>query len=213
MPGRIRVLLVDDDAMLLLQLRKRLERMPGINCVGVADGGRSAVEKSRSLRPDVVLMDIRMPGMDGVTATRALMNEPAPPKVVALTAFGDDETFNEALRAGAVGFILKTASAQELSQAIHKAVAGQNPLDERLISLLLASYQRRLRVEVPTLNAKQQELLRLVGQGLRNSEIAERMHLTESTVRTYVSRLLQATKCDSRAQLVAFAYRAGLAFD
>ena len=213
MPGPIRVLLVDDDAVLLLQVRRRLDRMPGIRCVGVADGGCAAVEKTRALQPDVVLMDIRMPGMDGVMATKVLMAEPAPPKVVVLTALGDDDTFDAAVRAGAVGFILKSASAEELSKAIHKAVAGHNPLDERLISLLLASYQRQLRFEVPALNPKQQQLLRLVGQGLRNSEIAEQMHLSEATVRTYVSRLLQATNCDSRAQLVAFAYRSGLAFD
>ncbi|SDL79957.1 DNA-binding response regulator, NarL/FixJ family, contains REC and HTH domains [Tessaracoccus oleiagri] len=213
MPGPIRVLLVDDDAVLLLQLRRRLDRMPGIRCVGVADSGCAAIEKARTLLPDVVLMDIRMPGMDGVTATRTLMAEPRPPKVVAVTALGDDDTFNAAVRAGAVGFILKTASAEELSKAIHKAVAGYNPLDERLISLLLASYQRQLRFEVPALSPKQQELLRHVGQGMRNSEIAERMHLSEATVRTYVSRLLQATGCESRAQLVAFAYRSGLAFD
>lgn len=209
----IRVLLVDDDAVLLLQLRKRLERMPGISCVGVADGGRAALEKVESLRPDVVLMDMRMPGMDGAATTSRVMAMPSPPKVVILTAFGDDETFDRALRAGAVGFILKTASAEELSAAIHKAIAGQNPLDERLISLLLASYQRQLRIEVPTLTARQQELLRLVGQGLKNSEIAEHMFLSESTVRTYVSRLLQATGCESRAQLVAFAFRSGVASD
>ncbi|NLE96899.1 MAG: response regulator transcription factor [Propionibacterium sp.] len=213
MGSPVRVLLVDDDAVLLLHLRKRLDRLPGVRCVGVADSGRAALEKVRSLRPDVVLMDMRMPGMDGATATGELMALPSPPKVVILTAFGDDESFNRALRAGAVGFILKTASAEELSAAIHKAVAGQNPLDERLISLLLDSYQRQLRVEVPTLTSRQQELLRLVVQGLKNSEIAERMYLSESTVRTYVSRLLQATGCESRAQLVAFAFRSGIASD
>lgn len=208
-----RVLLVDDDAVLLLQLRKRLDRMPGIRCVGVASGGTDAVGKVRSLRPDVVLMDMRMPDVDGATATRRLMAEPSPPKVVALTAFGDDETFNRALRAGAVGFILKTASAEELSAAIHKAIAGQNPLDERLISLVLASYQRQLRVDVPSLTSRQQQLLRLVGQGLKNNEIATIMYLSEATVRTYVSRLLREMNCESRAQLVAVAHRAGLVPD
>lgn len=213
MSGPIRVLLVDDDAVLLLQLRRRLERMPGIRCVGVAGGGHDALEKVRRLRPDVVLMDMRMPDVDGASATRMIMGEPSPPKVVALTAFGDDETFHRALRAGAVGFILKTASAEELSVAIHKAIAGQNPLDERFISMLLASYQRQLRVDVPSLTMRQQELLRLVGQGLKNSEIAALMHLSEATVRTYVSRLLREMNCESRAQLVAVAHRAGLVVD
>lgn len=204
------MLLVDDDATMLLELRRRLRGAAGIECVGTADGGEAAVQKARDLRPDVVLMDMRMPGLNGAGATREILEGEDPPKVLALTSFGDDTTFHEALRAGVTGFLLKTSSVTELAVAIRKAMIGHNPLHDSLTSKVLASYRRNLGVDLSGLDKQWTDLLRLVGEGLSNEEISKHMTLAETSVRSYVSRLRGILKCKSRAQLVALAHQSGL---
>jgi len=214
----IRVLLVDDQQLVRTGFRMILADEDGIEVVGEASNGREAVDAMPRLRPDVVVMDIRMPVMDGVEATRRLATSgEAGPRVLVLTTFDTDEHFVAALRAGASGFLLKDVAPADFVAAIRVVAGGEaliapavtRRLLERFAHLPMpgaAAYSEQLR----DLTERELEVLKLVAQGLSNREIAERLVLAEPTVKTHVSHLLLKLDLRDRAQLVVLAYEAGV---
>jgi DNA-binding NarL/FixJ family response regulator len=216
----IRVLLVDDQQLVRTGFRMILADEEGIEVVGEAGNGREAVELAAGLEPDVVVMDVRMPVMDGVDATRQLATENggAGPRILVLTTFDADENVVQALRAGASGFLLKDVHPADFAQAIRIVAAGE--------ALLAPSVTRRLidrfaRLSVPAdesqvaerlrdLTEREREILELVANGLSNREIAQRLSLAEPTVKTHVSHLLMKLELRDRAQLVVLAYELGV---
>lgn len=211
----IRVLIVDDEELVRTGLRMILDAEPDVTVVGDAVDGHEALTQVDRLGPDVVLMDIRMPRMDGLEATRRLRAEGRGPRVVVLTTFDLDEHVYAALAAGASGFLLKDAPASQLLHAIRVAVAGD--------ALLAPSVTRRLisrfaggppasRPEPPAdLTARETEVLTLMAQGLSNAEIAAHLVVGEATVKTHVARVLAKLGVRDRVQAVVLAYRSGLA--
>jgi DNA-binding NarL/FixJ family response regulator len=215
----IRVLLVDDQPLLRTGFRMILSAEPDLQVVGEAGEGAAAVELARRLRPDVVLMDIRMPGMDGIQATRALAGPGVedPLKVLMLTTFGLDEYVVESLRAGASGFLLKDAPAEDLVEAIRVIAAGEALLAPSVTRRLLDRVASRLPPAhdntVPALSElteRELEVLKLVARGLSNAEIAEKLVVSETTVKTHVSRILGKLDLRDRVQIVILAYETGL---
>ncbi|MBF9133282.1 response regulator transcription factor [Plantactinospora sp. S1510] len=213
----IRLLIVDDEWMVRAMLRTIMEAYDDIDIVGEAGNGDEAVRQSHALRPDVVLMDIRMPRADGLTATAALSRFAVPPKVVVLTTFDLDEYVQTALRHGAVGFLLKDATADQMAAAVRSAAAGDAMLSPQVTRKLLHRFAepvsprreaavRQLRV----LTDKEREVLVAVGEGLTNSDIGRRLHLSEATVKSHVSRLLAKLQLTNRVQAAILAYHAGL---
>jgi DNA-binding NarL/FixJ family response regulator len=214
-----RVLLVDDQPLLRTGFRMILSAEPDLQVVGEAGEGAAAVELARRLRPDVVLMDIRMPGMDGIQATRALAGPGVedPLKVLMLTTFGQDEYVVESLRAGASGFLLKDAPAEDLVEAIRVIAAGEALLAPSVTRRLLDRVASRLPPAhdnvVPALSElteRELEVLKLVARGLSNAEIAEKLVVSETTVKTHVSRILGKLDLRDRVQVVILAYETGL---
>jgi DNA-binding NarL/FixJ family response regulator len=214
-----RVLLVDDQPLLRTGFRMILSAEPDLQVVGEAGDGAAAVELARRLRPDVVLMDIRMPGMDGIQATRALAGPGVedPLKVLMLTTFGQDEYVVESLRAGASGFLLKDAPAEDLVEAIRVIAAGEALLAPSVTRRLLDRVASRLPPahdnKVPALSElteRELEVLKLVARGLSNAEIAEKLVVSETTVKTHVSRILGKLDLRDRVQVVILAYETGL---
>jgi DNA-binding NarL/FixJ family response regulator len=214
-----RVLLVDDQPLLRTGFRMILSAEPDLQVVGEAGDGATAVELARRLRPDVVLMDIRMPGMDGIQATRALAGPGVedPLKVLMLTTFGLDEYVVESLRAGASGFLLKDAPAEDLVEAIRVIAAGEALLAPSVTRRLLDRVASRLPPahdnKVPALSElteRELEVLKLVARGLSNAEIAEKLVVSETTVKTHVSRILGKLDLRDRVQVVILAYETGL---
>ena len=213
----ISVLLVDDQAVVREGLRGILEPAPDITVVGEVGDGLGAVELAKRLRPDVVLMDVRMPRMDGIEATRRILHAPAPvPSVLMLSTFGEDEYVYGALRAGACGFLLKDAERSEIVQGIRAAKLGDRLLAPALTRRLIEAYVRRRPAtsgtppELAGLTERELDVARLVAQGLSNTEIAERLVLSEATVKTHVSHILQKVGARDRIQLVVLAYECGL---
>ncbi|MGP4110841.1 response regulator [Streptomyces sp. 4N509B] len=216
----IRVLLVDDQPLLRTGFRMILEAEHDVAVVGEAGDGLQALDQVRALQPDVVLMDIRMPRMDGVEATRQITGGPAndgPAKVLVLTTFDLDEYVVEALRAGASGFLLKDAPAEELVQAIRVVAAGEAMLAPSVTRRLLDMYAGRLpsgEESVPnalrTLTEREVEVLRLVARGLSNAEIAADLFVSETTVKTHVGHVLTKLELRDRVQAAVFAYESGL---
>ena len=216
----IRVLVVDDEELVRTGLRLILDTEPDLTVVGAASDGRQAVAEVRRLCPDVVLMDIRMPGLDGLAATRLLLGgpEPAPCKVVILTTFDVDEHVYEALRAGASGFLLKDVPADQLAHAIRVAAAGEALLAPSVTRRLIAAFTRQAPSEHPAvrpagladLTAREVEVLALLAEGLSNAEIAGRLFVGEATVKTHVARILTKLAVRDRVQAVIVAFRAGL---
>jgi len=216
MTAPIRVAIADDQELLRASFRLLLEAQEDICVVGEAADGASIVELVASTRPDVVLMDARMPGMDGIEATRLLCESGDRPKVVVLTMFDADEYLYGALRAGASGFLLKNSPPEDLLRAVRVVHEGNALLapevTRRLISSLHQVRQAASQSDprLATLTAREHQALSLVARGKSNDEIAIELFLTHATVRTYVSRILTKTGARDRAQLVVLAYEARL---
>jgi DNA-binding NarL/FixJ family response regulator len=213
----IRVLLADDQELVRAGFRMILEDEPDIEVVGEAADGREAVDAARRLRPDVIVMDIRMPVMDGVEATRRLADADPSARVLVLTTFDADEQVVEAIRAGASGFLLKDVTPSEFVKAIRIIASGDALIAPSVTRRLLGRFAR---LPIPAdeahaeslgqLTDREQEVLKLVANGLSNREIAERLVLAEPTVKTHVSHLLLKLDLRDRAQLVALAYETGV---
>ena len=213
----IRVLLADDQALVRAGFASLLGDEPDIDVVGEAADGSTAIALARTLRPDVVLMDIRMPGTDGLAATRAIAadRDLDGVRVVILTTFEVDEYIFEALRAGASGFLVKDTEPGELLRAVRVAASGDALLSPGVTRQLIAQFASR--VEPPAaptlepLTEREREVVALVAAGLSNDEIAQRLYLSTATVKTHVSRAMSKLGARDRAQLVVFAYESGLA--
>jgi DNA-binding NarL/FixJ family response regulator len=213
----IRVLIVDDQDLVRIGLRVLVETEDDLMLAGEAADGRAAVEMIRRTRPDVVLMDIRMPVMDGIEALRAVANDSAlaSTRVIMLTTFELDEYVFEALRAGASGFLIKDTSPADLLNAIRVVAAGDSLLSPSVTRRVIGEFASGSRKasphpEIRRLTDRERELVALVAEGLTNDEIAERLVLSPATVRTHVSRSMTKLGARDRAQLVVFAYQSGL---
>jgi DNA-binding NarL/FixJ family response regulator len=211
----IRILLADDQTLVRDGFRSILEREPDLEVIGEAGEGRQAVETSRRLRPDVVLMDIRMPVMDGLEATRRLLADPDPPRILVVTTFDRDEYVYQALKAGASGFLLKDIRSGQLREAIRTVAAGESLLSPTITRRLIEDYVRRPPPGQPPsqlaeLTERELEVLRLLGRGLSNKEIAATLVVSEHTARTHVGHILSKLALRDRVQAVVLAYECGL---
>jgi RNA polymerase sigma factor (sigma-70 family) len=216
MTSLVRVLIADDDDLMRAGLKAVLSSDPSIELVGEAADGRAAIEQVRALAPDVVLMDVRMPDLDGIAATRELTATAPAAKVLMLTTFEEDEYIFGGLAAGAAGFMLKRTSPEELIAAIHTVAAGDSLLSpsvtKRVITEMAQTPRRddRLRERLDALTPREQEVLALIGRGLSNGEIAAELVVEESTVKTHVKRILQKLQLRDRVHAVIVAYESGL---
>lgn len=208
-PRTIRLVVAEDDPLARRAIRAYVQRSRDVEVVAEAVDGVEALSAVREHRPDVLLTDINMPGLDGVELTRAVVQLLEPPAVVCFTALSDEETMLAALEAGACGFILKTDRPEVVLHGIRSAVSGESVVSPRLLATVLATVARRGRTP-ESLGGSEQELLRHIGTGLSNAEIASVMYLSPATIKTYVSRLLTKTSSRNRAQLAARAYQWGL---
>ncbi|MGI5153702.1 response regulator [Microbispora sp. CA-102843] len=215
-PEPIRVLLADDQELLRGSLRLLVDSTPGLVAVGEAGTGARAVELARAERPDVVLMDVRMPGMDGIEATRRICAEPCGTKVLILTTFDLDEYVYAGLRAGASGFLLKNTPPADLLAAIRVIAAGEGLLAPSVTRRLIVEFARtaadrpRSGPLLDGLTGREREVLTLVARGLSNLEIAANLHVSTATVKTHIGHLLAKLGARDRAQLVIAAYEGGL---
>jgi DNA-binding NarL/FixJ family response regulator len=215
-----RVLVVDDEALLRTAFSSLIDAEDDLVVVGDAADGRQAVEKATRLRPDVVVMDVRMPVMDGIEATRQITGDQITgdqgtggPRVLILTTFDLDEYVFDALRAGASGFALKSRPLEELLSAIRTVAAGEALLAPSVTRRLIAHFARRAPARSPALaelTEREREVLALVARGLSNAELAETLHVSLPTVKTHVSRILTKLGARDRTQLVVLAYESGL---
>ena len=212
----ITVLLADDQALVRAGFRLIVELEPGMNVVGEAEDGRQAVELARELRPDVVLMDIRMPGLDGIEATRRLAEAGSDARVLVLTTFDLDEYVYEAMKAGASGFLLKDVPREQLVAGIRVVAGGESLLAPAITRRLIEQFVRRPPpgVVVPPgleeLSDRELEVLRQLARGMSNAEIAKALFVGAATVKTHVARILQKLDLRDRVQAVVLAYEAGL---
>ncbi|SFQ69418.1 DNA-binding response regulator, NarL/FixJ family, contains REC and HTH domains [Amycolatopsis arida] len=211
----IRVLLVDDQRLVRAGLRMLCESAGDLLVVGEAAGGHEAVRLVEREVPDVVLMDLWMPGMDGITATERVLGLRPGTRVLVLTTFDDDEHLYRALAAGACGFLVKDAAPADLLDAVRRAAGGDSPFSpgvlRRLVGQAVRSHTTGPEPEpLPALTDREREVLALVGAGLSNGEIAERLHLGVTTVKTHVANLMTKTGSDNRVRLAVLAVRAGL---
>jgi DNA-binding NarL/FixJ family response regulator len=204
----IRVLLVDDHSVVREGLRILLSRDPDLEVVGEAADGAEAIEQARQLRPDVVVMDLLMPVLDGIAATRAIRTQLPETEVLALTSVLENASVVEAIRAGAIGYLFKDTQAAELRSAIKAAAAGQVHLSAQVSASLLRAVRMPERTD--PLTGRELEVLRWLAQGLSNKEIARRLHLTEETVKFHVRHILAKLDVQSRTQAVLAAMRLGL---
>ena len=217
MTGPIRVLLVDDDALVRSGLRMMLAGAAQLAVVGEAEDGRGVLPAVDRHHPDVVLMDIRMPRLDGIAATRLLRAQPRPPAVIVLTTFDADELVVRALQAGAAGFLLKDAAPADIVRAIESVHAGDGTLSpaiaRRLIALVAgdhgeATRREQARQRLASLTPREYEVATAVGHGLSNADIAGRLHMSTATVKAHVSRLLVKLDVDNRVQIALLVQRA-----
>ncbi|MEV4008435.1 response regulator transcription factor [Actinomadura sp. NPDC049753] len=214
----VRVLVADDQALLRGSFRALLETTSDLTVVGEAATGAEAVELARALRPDVVLMDVRMPHLDGIEATRLIHQaaDTADVRVLMLTMFDLDAHVFAALRAGAAGFLLKDTPPTDLLNAVRVVAAGEALLAPTVTRRLIAEFTRQPRTASPLPRAldgvtdRERQVLALVARGLSNTEIADHLHLSLATVKTYIGRLLTKLRARDRAQLVIIAYECGL---
>ena len=214
------VLLADDQELMRMGFRMVVDSQPDLTVIGEAANGAEAIAAVGRLEPDVLLMDVRMPEMDGVEATRRIAASGAATRVVILTTFDLDEYVYAALRAGASGFLLKDAQPSDLLSAIRAVAAGDAVVAPRVTRRLLSTYAHRLPAtgqpdadqltRLAQLTAREEEVLQLVAHGLSNGEIAERLVVSEATVKTHVGRILAKLGLRDRVQIVVFAYETGL---
>ncbi len=203
-----RVLIADDHSVVREGLRMFLRLDPGLEVVGEAENGTEALRLARQLRPDVVLMDLLMPVMDGIAATAAIRHELPETEVLALTSVLEDEMVVGAVRAGAIGYVLKDTRAEELCQAIKAAAAGQVQLSPQAAARLMQALSAPERPH--ELTARETEVLRQLAQGAANKQIAQHLHISENTVRSHVSTILRKLGVQSRTQATLYAVRSGL---
>ena len=209
----VKVLLVDDHAVVRSGLRALLSTEPGIDVVGEAVDGQQAVERALELEPDVVIMDLVMPEMDGAEAMRRIREAKPEIRMLVLTSFGSDDKLFPALKAGALGYLLKDASPEELIRAIHDTAHGLSSLNQTVARRLLVelSKERQAPPIRETLTEREVEVLRVLARGLSNEAIADALSISEATVRTHVSNILFKMNLDNRTQAVLYALREGLA--
>lgn len=218
----IRILVCDDQSLVRTGYATIFAAQPGLEVVGEAGNGREAVDSALRLRPDVVVMDVRMPVLDGIEATRLLAGPGArdPMKVLVVTTFNIDEYVYEALRAGASGFLLKDCLPAQLVEGVRTVAAGEALLDPAVTRRLIGRFAARVRTDAPTgppadhllssLTRRETEVLKLIADGLSNAEIAGVLVVSPETVKTYVSRILAKLQLRDRVQAVILAYRVGL---
>ncbi|NRQ33787.1 response regulator transcription factor [Nonomuraea sp. NN258] len=220
----VRIVIVDDHPVVRTGFAELLDTQPDFQVVGTAGDGAAAVRVCRELSPDVVLMDVRMPGMDGIEATRRLAGAPEPagspgsgPRVLILTTFDLDEYVYDALRAGASGFLLKDVTAERLFDAVRVIAVGEALLAPAVTRRLIGEFARldpkpdpRSAAALALLTPRETQVLRLMAEGLSNQELAERLVVTEETVKTHVSRVLSKLGLRDRTQAVVMAYETGL---
>ena len=216
MEPAVRVMLVDDDDLMRAGLRAVLSSDEALEVVGEADDGRAAVEQARALRPDVVLMDVRMRDLDGISATREVLETSPEVKVVILTTFEQDDYIFGALNAGASGFLLKRTAPEDLLAAIHTVAAGDSLLSPSVTRTVIDRMARQPTPQIGPnrlldhLTPREREVLELVARGLSNGEIASELVIEESTVKTHVKRILMKLHLRDRIQAVIFAYESGV---
>jgi DNA-binding NarL/FixJ family response regulator len=212
----IRVLIVDDQALVRAGFRMILEAQPDLEVVGEVGDGSAAIDAVRTLRPDVVLMDIRMPGVDGIEATRRLTEAGVPGKIVILTTYDLDEYVFDALAAGASGFLLKHVPPEELVRGVRVAASGEALLAPSITKRLIEEFAKQRApvrasgTDLKTLTDREREVLTLLGRGLSNPEIAKELKVGEATVKTHVAHVLDKLELRDRVQAVIFAYEIGL---
>jgi DNA-binding NarL/FixJ family response regulator len=212
----IRVLLADDQAMVRSGFAMILDAQPDIEVVGEADDGDRAVAEAARLAPDVVVMDIQMPRLDGVSATRAIVSQPHRARVLVVTTFDIEQYVYESLRAGASGFLLKNAPPEDLVRAVRVVAAGESLLAPAVTTQLIEAFCKQPALpprpprELEQLTAREREVLTFVAQGLSNGEIAERLVVGLGTVRTHVARILMKLHLRDRVQAVVLAYETGI---
>ena len=212
----VRVLVADDQAVVRSGLRRILESGDGLEVVAEAPDGLAAVDAAARFDPDVVLMDIRMPRLDGIAATARITSGPESPRVVILTTFGLDQYVYDALRAGASGFLLKDALPEEILAGVHAVVRGDGLLDPSVTPAVLARFadlpapRADLAAKLDELTPREREVMLLLARGLSNAEIAGRLVVSEGTVKTHVARVLMKLGLRDRIQAVIFGYESGL---
>lgn len=212
----VRVLVVDDEPLVRMGVRVVLERQDGIEVVGEAGDGAAAVRMAAELRPDVVLMDLRMPILDGIEATRRMVASPHPPRVVVLTTFDVDEQVYAALKSGASGFLTKDTPPERLADAVRQAASGDTLLAPGITRRLVEAYTR---LPAPTqtvperlepLTPRELEVLAAIARGRTNQQIAAELYLSEATVKSHITRILAKLGISDRVQAVIVAYESGL---
>lgn len=211
MTEKIRLLIVDDHTVVREGMVALLGSKPDIEIVGLAGDGREAVELARTLRPDVVLLDLMMPRQDGLTTIPLLLRDQPETRILVLTSFGQDEQIFAAIKAGALGYLLKDSSAQELVRAIRDVARGELTLHPAIARRLLGEANRPAAASGGTLTERELEVLRLLAEGLSNQAIAQKLTLSERTVGAHVSHILKKLHVASRTQAALYAIREGLA--
>jgi two-component system, NarL family, response regulator LiaR len=208
----IRVLIADDHTVVRVGLRALIATEPGLELVGEAVDGLDAVRKARSLRPDVIVLDLVMPRKDGIQAAAEITQEDPGARILVLTSFAEEDKLVPAFKAGAVGYLLKDSAPQDLLQAIRDVAQGASSLHPQIAhQLIRALRQPAERAAAVPLTGREREVLRLVAQGLSNDAIAERLHVGERTVRSHISNILAKLQLANRTQLALYALRTGLA--
>lgn len=212
----IRLVLADDEAMVRSGLRLIIDAEPDLDVIGEAHDAESALELTRRRRPDVLLMDIRMPGLDGIAAAERLIEEDTPTRVLLLTTFDHDDFLFRALRAGTSGFLLKSAPAEELVRGIRTVAAGDALIAPAVTRRVIAEFAHRPPVryapppELAELTPREREVLVMLARGLTNAEIAEQLVVSDATIKTHVARILMKLRLRDRVQAVVYAYEHGV---